>query len=104
MDFREIKGREIAAKARIRREGDRWYVPSQSGGGSANGGNYYYLVKPDVSNPHCECEDHLTNGKKCKHIWAVEFRILEGDQSVEQLSFDVGHGVVVYDRLQIITR
>jgi DDE family transposase len=72
MNLREIKGRDIAAKARIRREGDRWFVPSKS-----TRGDSFYVVKPDFSNPHCSCEDHQTNGAKCKHIWAVEFRLHE---------------------------
>jgi transposase len=90
MDLREIKGRQIAAKSRIRRDGDRWFVPSQSGNHTATaGGSSYYVVKPDVSNPECNCEDHLTNGKKCKHIWAVEFRIHEKDWNVaEQPTYD----------------
>lgn len=84
MDLREIKGKDIAARARIRREGDRWFVPSQSGGGSARGTNHYYAVKPDHSNPECNCEDHVTNGKKCKHIWAVEYQLHEEIFGVEE--------------------
>lgn len=84
MDFREVKGRDIAAKRRIRRDGDRWFVPSQSGNVIGAGG--YYTVTPDLSSPHCTCEDHQTNGKKCKHIWAVEFRLLEGNPDVEEQS------------------
>jgi transposase len=74
MEAREQKGLEIAAKARIERHGDRWYVPSQSGYGTARGDNRY-VVKPDVSDPHCTCPDHETRRVKCKHIWAVEFVI-----------------------------
>ena len=70
MEAREQKGLEIAAKARIERNGDRWFVPSQS---SPRGDRY--TVKPDVSNPHCTCPDHETRQVKCKHIWAVEFVI-----------------------------
>jgi transposase len=84
MDLREIKGRHIAAKARIKREGDRWFVPTQSGRGSAAGTNGYYVVRPDISNPECDCEDHVTNGKKCKHIWAVEFRLHEDIYGVDE--------------------
>lgn len=77
MDLREIKGKGIAATARIRREGNRWFVPSQSGSGSAAGTHSYYVVKFDFANPECTCEDHLTNREKCKHIWAVQFRVQE---------------------------
>lgn len=74
MDAREQKGLEIAAKARIERSGDRWFVPSQSQAMSGSG-DRRYTVKPDVSNPHCNCPDHETRNVKCKHIWAVEFVI-----------------------------
>src|ERR1044071_10120696 len=73
MDAREQKGLEIAAKARIEQNGDRWFVPSQSGRSGAHGNRYE--VTPDVSNPHCSCPDHETRNVKCKHIWAVEFVI-----------------------------
>jgi hypothetical protein len=69
---REQRGLEIAAKAKLQRSGDRWFVPSQSG----NKGDYsHYTVTPDVSNPHCNCPDHETRNVKCKHIFAVEFTI-----------------------------
>jgi hypothetical protein len=69
---REQRGLEIAARAKLTRSGDRWFVPSQSG----NTGDYgHYTVKPDVSNPHCTCPDHETRNVKCKHLWAVEFTI-----------------------------
>jgi Transposase DDE domain len=71
---RELRGLEIAAKAKLERHGDRWFVPSQSGN-TAPGGGGLYTVKPDVSNPHCNCPDHETRAIKCKHIWAVEFTI-----------------------------
>ena len=72
MEPREQKGLEIAAKAKLQRHGNRWFVPSQS----RHSGDYnYYIVKPDVSNPQCTCPDHEIRGIKCKHIWAVEFTI-----------------------------
>jgi hypothetical protein len=68
---REQRGLEIAAKAKLQRHGDRWFVPSQSG----NKGDYsHYTVTPDFSNPHCNCPDHETRNVKCKHIFA-EFTI-----------------------------
>lgn len=71
---REQRGLEIAAKAKLQRSGSRWFVPSQSGNVTASGG-HYYIVKPDVSNPHCTCPDHETRNVKCKHIFAVEFTV-----------------------------
>jgi len=72
MDPREERGLQIASKAKLLREGDRWFVPSQSGRGMNDG---YYIVNPDISNPHCNCSDHETHHVKCKHIFAVEFTI-----------------------------
>jgi transposase len=72
---REQRGLEIAAKAKLQRNGDRWFVPSQSGRTGISVGGSYYIVKPDISNPQCNCPDHETRNVKCKHIFAVEFTI-----------------------------
>jgi hypothetical protein len=71
---RELRGLEIAAKVKITRQGDRWFVPSQSGKVSETG-DKRYTVKPDVSNPQCTCPDYEIRKAKCKHIWAVEFTL-----------------------------
>jgi transposase len=73
MDAREQKGLEIAAKSKIEKNGDRWFVPSQTGRTTDHG--VHYIVKPDVFSPHCTCPDHETRQVKCKHLWAVEFVI-----------------------------
>jgi hypothetical protein len=73
MNAREQRGLEIAAKARIERNGERWFVPSQSNHIGPHGNRY--VVTRGVSNPHCSCPDHETRNVKCKHIWAVEFVI-----------------------------
>lgn len=71
---RELRGLEIAAKARLKRlDSDRWFVPAQSSYVTTRG--HGYTVTPDVSSPHCTCPDHETRQVKCKHIWAVEFTI-----------------------------
>lgn len=70
---REQRGLEIAAKSKIERSGDRWFVPSQSGGATNHGGKY--IVKPDVSNPHCNCPDFEARQLRCKHLYAVQFVI-----------------------------
>jgi DDE family transposase/SWIM zinc finger len=75
MDLREQKGLEIAAKAKLTQQGGRWLVPSQSKGSTASG-DKRYVVKPDVSDPQCNCPDHEIRRVKCKHIWAVEYTIL----------------------------
>lgn len=71
---RELRGLEIAAKAKLQRQGDVWYVPSQSGNSPHSGGGQY-IVKPDISNPSCTCPDHEVRRVKCKHIFAVEYTI-----------------------------
>src|SRR5689334_13121534 len=71
---RELRGLEIAARLKITRQGDRWFVPSQSGRTSETG-DKRYTVRPDARSPNCTCPDYELRGEKCKHIWAVEFTI-----------------------------
>lgn len=66
MKLREQRGMMIAATCRLTHKGDQWQVPSQSGNGK-------YTVHTDPQNPSCTCPDHGKMGKKCKHIFAVEF-------------------------------
>lgn len=73
MELREQKGLEPAAKSKFTWQGDRWFVPSQSHGGTNHGGQY--IVKPDAVIPNCTCPDYELRGMKCKHIYAVEFTI-----------------------------
>ncbi|MPZ22918.1 MAG: hypothetical protein GEU28_05125 [Dehalococcoidia bacterium] len=63
-DPRMVRGLEIAARMRVRQDGDAWIVPSQSGDGR-------YRVHPDEE--RCTCPDFATRGLRCKHQWAVEF-------------------------------
>lgn len=69
MDAREQKGLEIAAKAKLTRLGNIWFVPSQAKTGK---GRRY---KVDPTSEHCDCPDHETRNVKCKHIFAVEFTL-----------------------------
>jgi transposase len=66
MSMREAKGRDIADKFKIARNGNLWLVPSQSGSGK-------YTVAADASK--CSCPDFEFHGAKCKHIYAVELTI-----------------------------
>jgi transposase len=63
MDIRQQKGIAIATKATIKRDGNLWLVPSQSGHGK-------YKVEADAS--RCSCPDFELHQAKCKHIYAVE--------------------------------
>lgn len=69
MEAREVKGLEIAAKSKLQRSGDKWFVPSQGQRGT------YYTVKPDTASPHCSCPDFECRQLRCKHIFAVEYVI-----------------------------
>jgi hypothetical protein len=65
MDLREQKGLEIAARARIEKRGETWFVPSQSANGT-------YRVTMDDDGPRCTCPDFELRGVRCKHGYAVE--------------------------------
>jgi SWIM zinc finger len=66
MDIRQQKGHLIAQKATIKRDGNLYLVPSQSGHGK-------YKVDPQAQT--CSCPDHEYTGSKCKHLFAVEYTI-----------------------------
>jgi hypothetical protein len=68
VDHRPIRGMEIAAVARIERDGNFHLVPSQSG-------QPRYKVWYNEQQPSCNCPDFETRGCKCKHIWAVEYTL-----------------------------
>lgn len=75
MNERELRALEIAARTKIKRNGSKWLVASQTG----NGTKYTVDLNPDL--PCCTCLDHETHRIKCKHIYAAEFT-LEREQSV----------------------
>lgn len=74
MDRREEKGRDIASRTRITRDGEQWIVPSQTGDGT-----YTVTLHPEI--PLCTCPDYTKHQVKCKHIHAAEYARLS-----EQLS------------------
>ncbi len=69
MDDREQRGLVIAATAALRKRGNDWMVPSQSGQGT-------YKVEPEpdwrIGGYICSCPDFALRAKPCKHIFAVE--------------------------------
>jgi len=58
----------IAATKKIRRMKDLWFVPSQNN-------SALYEVRIEGETQTCSCPDFEARGKKCKHIFAVEFSI-----------------------------
>jgi transposase len=64
MDMRELKGLELAARARITFADGAWSVPSQTGNGK-----YRVILAPGAST--CTCDDFGLTSKPCKHIHAA---------------------------------
>jgi transposase/predicted nucleic acid-binding Zn finger protein len=79
MSIREVKGQDIANRFRIVREGNLYFVPSQSGKGK-------YKVRPDI--PYCSCPDYEFRRDKCKHIYAVEISIQRERKTVTETKAD----------------
>jgi hypothetical protein len=68
MEAREQRGLAIAATKKLRRKGDLWLVPSQTGGST-------YIVDPTEATATCSCPDYETRLDKCKHVYAVEYTV-----------------------------
>jgi transposase len=66
MNIREQKGQQIADRANIKKDGNLYLVPSQSGKGK-------YKVNQEKQT--CSCPDFDMRHAKCKHIFAVEISI-----------------------------
>ena len=58
----------IAEACKIKRMGNEWFVPSQSGSGK-------YVVCLDPDQPRCSCPDWELREMKCKHIYAAEYTV-----------------------------
>src|SRR5579859_6781120 len=63
MDMRELKGLEIAARAKLLFADGAWQVPSQS-----SPRNKYRVTLDPVS---CSCEDFQLHRQPCKHVVAA---------------------------------
>lgn len=70
MNARKQKGEQIAKTVQIQKKGlDKWIVPSQTGSGA-------YTVNRLGENFKCSCPDFQNRGQACKHIYAVEIKVL----------------------------
>lgn len=65
---REVKALEIAAKSKLTRKGNSWFVPSQAGQGE-------YEVTYGLFEPRCNCPDYEFRQAACKHVLAVEYTL-----------------------------
>lgn len=79
MSIREAKGRQIADRARIVKNGNLYLVPSQSGGKK-------YKVDPEAQS--CSCPDFEFTQAKCKHLFAVEFTVERERKTVTETAAD----------------
>jgi hypothetical protein len=68
MEIRQQKGKQIAQRAAIKRDGQLWLVPSQNGHGR---------YKVDAERQRCSCPDFEFRQAACKHIYAVQFTLEE---------------------------
>lgn len=64
MNAREERGRAIAERCKVEKNGTGWLVPSQTGNGK-------YLVRLEAGEPKCSCPDYEARQERCKHGWAV---------------------------------
>jgi len=69
MNLRQQRGQTIAETLPVSKMGESWVVPSQTGKG------VYIVGKDTYGNPRCQCPDFDSTGVKCKHIFAVEFKV-----------------------------
>ena len=70
MNIRKLRGEQIAKTCQIEKKGmDKWLVPSQTGSGA-------YTVNRFGENFKCSCPDFQNRGQACKHIYAVEIKVL----------------------------
>ena len=67
MNPREQRGVIIAAVCKLANTKDGWIVPSQSGAEK--------MYRVNLAKQTCTCPDHQEAGHKCKHIYAVEYRL-----------------------------
>jgi transposase len=79
MSLREAKGRDIADRFRIVKNGNLYLVPSQSGKGK---------YKVDAEAQSCSCPDFEFTGAKCKHIFAVELTVKRETKTVTETKAD----------------
>jgi len=71
MNARKLKGEQIAKTIQIQKQGmDKWVVPSQTGSGA-------YTVNRFGENFKCSCPDFQNRNQACKHIYAVEIKVMK---------------------------
>jgi transposase len=92
MSIREAKGREIADKARIVKNGNLYLVPSQSGG---------KRYKVDREAGVCSCPDFEFTGFKCKHQYAVEFTVERERKTVTETKADGATKTTVTETVKV---
>lgn len=77
--MRELKGRDIANRFNIVRQGGLYLVPSQTGRGK---------YKVDADKQTCSCPDFEIRHAKCKHLYAVEISVRRERKTVTETKAD----------------
>jgi len=100
MDSRKTKGTQIAKTCVIERKGmEKWLVPSQSGRG-------LYTVVRDREGFKCNCPDYEIRQQACKHVYAVEIKVLkwfddQGNETTVVIKKTYSQNWNAYDKSQI---
>lgn len=68
VNSRRLKGLKLALGKKITSTPKGWQVPSQTK-------NHIYLVRHGRKGYDCNCRDYYAYGRKCKHIFAVEYML-----------------------------
>jgi hypothetical protein len=89
---REQKGKDLADSGRVKPFRNMWLVPATKDGKR-------YTVDP-ISG-HCNCLDHQLRQIKCKHLYAVEFSIIETATVTQETKPD---GSVTVTETETITK
>lgn len=95
MSIREIKGKDIADRFKIVRNGNLYLVPSQSGRGK-------YQVNPEAG--RCSCPDNEFTGAKCKHLFAVELTVKRERKTVTETKANGATKTTVTETVKVTAR
>jgi hypothetical protein len=92
MSIREAKGREIADRVRIVKNGNLYIVPSQSSGKR-------YKVDPAAQS--CSCPDFEFTQATCKHMFAVAFTVERERKTVTETKPDGATTTTVTETVKV---
>jgi transposase len=92
MSIRELKGKDIADRFKIVRNGNLYLVPSQSGKGK---------YKVDLDAGSCTCPDNEYTGARCKHLFAAELSVKRERKTVTETKVDGSTKTTVTETVKV---